>query len=170
MYALRCGSPTENRQYAECRNRIERNLYTDGKYFRDLLSEEEVDNLEMILTSRYDHGTATSAPVIYNGWKEKHCNLLTAGGHEPLCFAIDDDSTAWRRALAEHGLDYRPQVLSCESANSEALYFTEEADLTNLYREPQIPCLILIDREDRISARWMRITQTAEFQLEKKLH
>ena len=91
-------------------------------------------------------------------------------GLQVIGVSVDDDSAAWRQALAMHDLDYCPQVLSCESADDEALYFPEEADLADLYRVTQIPCLILIDREGRIAARWQRITPTEESQLEETLH
>ena len=90
-------------------------------------------------------------------------------GLQVIGLSVDDDPEAWRRALTEHGLDYCPQVLSCESGNLDALYFPELADLSNLYQVMKIPCLILIDREGRIAARWQRITPTEEAQLETVL-
>lgn len=87
-------------------------------------------------------------------------------GLHVIGISVDDDSAAWRQALAKHDLDYCPQVLSCESADDEALYFPEKANLADLYQVTQIPCLILIDRDGRISARWQRITPTEEAQLE----
>lgn len=90
-------------------------------------------------------------------------------GLQVIGVSVDDDPAAWREALAKHGLDYCPQVLSCESANGEVLYFPEQADLADLYRVTQIPCLILIDREGRIAARWPRITPAEAAQLEKYL-
>lgn len=90
-------------------------------------------------------------------------------GLQVIGVSVDDDPVAWREALAKHGLDYCPQVLSCESANDEALYFPEQADLADLYRVTQIPCLILIDCEGRIAARWPRITPAETAQLEKYL-
>lgn len=84
--------------------------------------------------------------------------------------SVDDDSTAWRQALAKHGLNYCPQVLSCESADDNEFYFPEQADLADLYQVTQIPCLILIDREGRITARWQQITPIEESQLEEMLH
>ena len=91
-------------------------------------------------------------------------------GLQVIGVSVDDDSAAWRQALAKHGLDYCPQVLNCESADDEALYFPEEANLADLYQVTQIPCLILIDREGRIAARWQQITPTEEAQLEKMLN
>lgn len=88
-------------------------------------------------------------------------------GLQVIGVSVDDDPAAWRQALAKHCLDYCPQVLSCESDNGEALYFPEQADLADLYQVTQIPCLILIDREGRIAARWQRITPTEAAQLEK---
>ena len=91
-------------------------------------------------------------------------------GLQVIGLSVDDDPQAWRKALTEHGLDYCPQVLSCESVNSDALYFPEQADLADLYQVTQIPCLILIDRDSRIAARWQRITPTEEAQLEEMLN
>ena len=90
-------------------------------------------------------------------------------GLQVIGISVDDDSVAWRQALAKHDLDYCPQVLSCESANDEARYFPEEANLADLYQVTQIPCLILINRDGRIAARWQRITPTEEAQLEEML-
>ena len=91
-------------------------------------------------------------------------------GLQVIGVSVDDDPAAWRQALAKHNLDDCPQVLSCESSTGEALYFPEQADLADLYQVKQIPCLILIDREGRIAARWQRITQTEDAQLEKMLY
>ena len=91
-------------------------------------------------------------------------------GLQVIGLSVDDDPQAWRKALTEHGLDYCPQVLSCESVNSDVLYFPEQADLADLYQVTQIPCLILIDRDGRIAARWQRITPTEEAQLEEMLN
>lgn len=90
-------------------------------------------------------------------------------GLQVIGLSVDDDPQAWRKALTEHDLDYCPQVLSCESVNSDALYFPEQADLADLYQVIEIPCLILIDRDGRIAARWQRITPMEEAQLEEML-
>lgn len=91
-------------------------------------------------------------------------------GLQVIGVSVDDDSTAWQRALLTHGLTYYPQVLSCELADGETLYFPEQADLADRYRVTQIPCLILIDREGRIAARWTQITSAEESTIEKTLH
>ncbi len=90
-------------------------------------------------------------------------------GLQVIGLSVDDDPEAWRKALTEHGLDYCPQVLSCESGDRETPYFPEQTDVGDLYQVIEIPCLILIDRDGRIAARWQRITPTEEAQLEEML-
>ncbi len=81
--------------------------------------------------------------------------------------SIDDDTSDWRDAVAQHDLTEWPQMIIDRPDDAEMYYFREQADMPMAYDVQEIPCFMLVDTTGIIVGRWSHITPTTIAEIER---
>lgn len=78
-----------------------------------------------------------------------------------LSVSIDEDKGLWHKALKQHNLTERPQLIVNRPTDADSYYFREQSDMAIAYAVTEIPCCILIDSQGAIVGRWSHLTDDA---------
>ena len=80
-----------------------------------------------------------------------------------ISISIDENRAQWQDAITKYDLSHWTHLIA---NNNEEYYFAEQGNTALSYGVEQIPCFILIDKNDTIVGRWSHLTPDAIKEIE----